>query len=357
MRVILSGLILLWILTPLIHGSLILRDTDSKNKTIKIALLQGNIDPFEKWEENQEEKNFQIYEDLIRKTLPDNPDIVVLPETAMPFYLRYETSYLRRLRFLADSIQIPILTGTLDFKYQEENRYSYFNAAMLIEPFSLRLQHYSKFKLVPFSERVPYKNMFPFNLLKHALYDMALGIGDFSRGKEYTIFTVKEKSEKKTIIEDGTPNRQYTFSCPICFESVFPNFVRNFVHNGVDFLTIITNDAWFGKTSAPFQHTQIAAFRSIENRISIARCANTGISCFIDPYGRVSQRTGLFKEAAIVSDIALRHSTTFYTRYGDVFAQFFSVITILALLFAILKNKRKTALSDLKKNDQLKFSD
>jgi apolipoprotein N-acyltransferase len=121
----------------------------------------------------------------------------------------------------------------------------------------------------------------------------------------------------------------------ICFESVFPHLVREMVKLRPDFLVNITNDAWFGATSSPYQHAEIAALRAVENRVAIARCATTGVSTFIDPFGRQSQTTGIFHPAALVEALPRREGETFYTRYGDLFAQGCVGLSIIGLAVSL----------------------
>ncbi len=334
-RVLFVALLILFFV-PFIHGQYVLNSKNQNQKKIKIALLQGNIDPFEKWEKDLYEKNFKVYENLSREAIKQAPDLLVWPETATPFYIRYEQAYLERIRRLIDSTNTALLTGSVDFEYLEDGSYLYYNSALGFEPNLHYIQRYAKMILVPFSERVPYKNYFPFNVLKNLLFDMALGIGDYSKGQDYNIFTFKTKS----LYEKKNYGFTYKFAVAICFESVFPNHIRKLIQKGADILIIITNDAWFGKTSAPFQHTQIAVFRAIENRIAIARCANTGVSCFIDDVGHVQKSTPIFKDASIINDVPLRNNETFYMKYGNIFALFTLITTVICILCTPLLNKR-----------------
>ncbi len=335
-RRILSVTLLAVFLVPLCHGQFVLHSPKEDQKKVKIALLQGNIDPFEKWENDLNEKHFQIYENLSREAIAKDPDLLVWPETATPFYLRYEQAYLERIRNFIDSSSTALLTGSVDFEYLDDGSYLYYNSALGFEPNLYYIQRYAKMILVPFSERVPYKNYFPFNVLKKLLYDMALGIGDYSKGEDYNLFSFKTKS----LYEKKNNGFTYKFAVPICYESVFPNHIRKLTKRGADFLIIITNDAWFGKTSAPFQHTQIAVFRAIENRIAIARCANTGVSCFIDNVGHVLKSTPIFKEASIVNDVPMRNYETFYMKFGNIFALVTLITSIICILSTLLLKKR-----------------
>jgi len=133
-------------------------------------------------------------------------------------------------------------------------------------------------------------------------------------------------------------DKAISFATIICFESIFPDLVQKFVKNGAKFLVVITNDAWFGRDYFPwwlnaglFQHAQMSVFRAIENRISIARCANTGVSMFIDPFGRIESTSSIFKEEFLISKIPLRREITFFTEYGNVFTQIVSFIGLILL--------------------------
>ncbi len=316
---------------PLMYGVYKFKTFHSSKNKIKVALVQGNIDPFEKWNRDLEESHFNIYADHTAKASLNDADLVIWPETATAFYLRYEAKYLQRVRDMLDTTKTALITGSIDFSYDSTNAFIYFNSALGFQPNLPYIQRYSKMILVPFSEKVPYLNYFPFNLLKHLLFDMELGIGNYTKGDKYKLFSFSTRS----IYEKEPYGYRYKVAVPICFESVFPNHIRLLTRKGADMLAIITNDAWFGKTTAPYQHTQIAVFRAIENRIPVARCANTGISCFIDPLGRVSDQTEIFKVADAEKVIELNKVDTLYKTFGNIFAQIASSIALIAALFSI----------------------
>jgi apolipoprotein N-acyltransferase len=326
-----AGVLVVLFIIPAVHGLVELSAAQESGRKIKIALLQGNVDPFEKWAQDSLEKNFEIYEQMTRTAAENKPDLFIWPETAIPFYLRYETEYLDRMHEMVDQLQIPVVTGAIDYDYNENGAFLYYNAAFLFEPGMLHLARYLKMKLVPMSERVPYRNFFPMAQIKKLLFNMQLGVGDYARGQEFKILSFQMPSHTS---QDVRP--EIRFAVPICYESVFPDIVRQFVKKGTDFISVITNDAWFGKTSAPFQHAQIAVMRAVENRVAIARCANTGISCFIDPYGHVLQHSRIFQKESLCGDIPLRNKTTFYTQHGNVFAIIVTCITLSILLVTLL---------------------
>ena len=321
------------IVSPLLFGLDKMAAETPASAEIKISLIRGDRDPNAKWDGDIYADNYNVYEKLTKQSLAEKPDLVIWPETAMPFYLRSKPRYIQKIHDLIDSTSTSLLTGTMDFVYFRDGSYDHFNSAMLFEPHDKGIQAYSKRKLVPFSERVPYKNYFPFNYMKKVLWD--LGIGDFGIGDDFNIFSAKIESHDQEETAAGL--HEYQTGTAICYESVFPDHVRKYVNAGANFLIIITNDAWFGKTSAPFQHTQIAVFRAIENRRAIARCANTGISCFIDRFGRVRKNTHLFSKAVVTDNLALHDDITFYTQYGNLFVIFIFTASVLFVFAAFIK--------------------
>jgi apolipoprotein N-acyltransferase len=212
-----------------------------------------------------------------------------------------------RIKQHVDRLRIPILTGALDAEWSEDGNHKIFNSVFLLEPGSWDIQQYDKMKLVPFGERVPLVGQFPF------LYDLAkktdLDIGGFSPGDSVVVFELETQNRVQTI----------PFATVICYESIFPYLVQRFIRQGAKFLVIITNDGWFGNTSGPYQHARIAVLRAIENGIGVARCANTGISEFIDPMGRILQRSSYNEETVLIGRIDIRDKDTFFLKAGYLF--------------------------------------
>ena len=151
------------------------------------------------------------------------------------------------------------------------------------------------------------------------------GIGDFSSGTE--IAPMESPLGKLGVF--------------ICYEAIFPDLVRRFVKGGALFLVNITNDAWFGETSAPYQHLSMVTFRAIENRVSIIRAANTGISSIIDETGKIQSTTNIFTRDILMGEIPLMKNPSFYTLYGDIFAQICLGITILMILREVVKSVKR----------------
>jgi apolipoprotein N-acyltransferase len=304
-----------------------IEDIDNR-KTLKVALIQPNIDPFEKWGAgtlSKWESFNRQFEKLLNETKAlkkENVNLVVWPETAIPFYLLLPQSeqYYQRLRKDIDSLQIGIFTGIPHAEFVDEQNasvtadripntniyYETYNSAILIQPKVPIGPIYKKVILVPYAERVPHAELFKF-LIEPLKW--SVGISSWGKGMDTVVFVFFQKDSMK-------------FSGMICYESVYPHFVREFSKRGAEFLTIITNDSWYGNTSGPYQHSAYASFRAVENRKWIIRCANGGISGFIDPTGRIHQQSTMYQSIVLIDNIIPNNKSTFYIKFGDVFAQF-----------------------------------
>ena len=302
-------------------------------KTVKVALTQGNIDQDIKWNTSYRRKTMELYTDLSfsaikkindgsAKGAPPIPTLVVWPETAAPFYMQSEKNYRDELLGIAKDANTHILTGGLAFEItpeqdEDDDDYLLYNSAYLISPEKGILGRYDKNHLVPFGEYVPLSKILFF------VNKLTQGIGDFDSGSDETVLTMNDSG-----IGLGTL---------ICYEAIFPNLARNFAKNGANILVNITNDAWFGRTSAPYQHLSMTAFRAVENKRYVIRAANTGISGIIDPFGRVVKKSGIFEQAVITGQIKAIEKMTFYSRHGDLFSQTVSMILLILLLVAYRK--------------------
>ncbi len=277
------------------------------DKDLRVALLQGNVDQGVKWDPAYQMATLEIYRRLTMKAAGEGAALIVWPETAAPFFLRWEPKLARMVLDMASRAGTFLLVGSPDREGDGEERY--FNSAFLISPEGKIVGKYDKIHMVPFGEYVPLKRFLFF------IQKMAEGIGDFSGGERYTLFSLPRGR----------------FGVTICYEIIFPNQVRQYVNRGAEFLVNITNDAWFGRSSAPYQHLAMAVFRAVENQVYVVRSANTGVTAIIDPAGRIMKQTDLFVEAVLVGEISLRKGTTFYTRYGDLFAWICSVFALAVL--------------------------
>ncbi len=281
------------VLAGYVYGRGAIRDL-APAENLRAALIQPNVPVEVKWDP---ERKSEIIERLVDMTLraPAPLDIVVWPETAVPSLLLWDPETLSAVRRVAAQKGVPIVTGFPHVERGEDGKRRSYNSAIMVMPDGSLSERYDKIHLVPFSERFPFQDVFPF------INSVDFGQSDFTPGRKYVVF---ETSAGK-------------FGVLICFESLFPEISRRLVRDGAEFLLNITNDAWFGKSQAPLQHASMAVFRAVEHRIGIGRAANTGISMFIDRCGRMQESTELFTERVVVGPIEKRAGTTFYTRHGD----------------------------------------
>ncbi len=311
---------ILLLLGFLIYGYLRMGAVDRQtiqNPPLKIGLVQGNIDQSIKWDESFQKETMKIYERLSLKVADKKPDLIIWPETATPFFFQEAKEFQPIVLDIPKKTDAFLLFGTPSYKI-ERGKVHHYNSALLVSPAGELRGKYDKIHLVPYGEYVPLGEYL-------SLGSLGEGIGNFKSGKETFNFTLP----------------QGKFGVLICFEIIFPDLCRKFVRQGANFLVTITNDAWFGRTSAPHQHLTMATFRAIENRVFIARSANTGISAFIDPVGRIMKQGDIFTEEAMNGTITLSKEKTFYTLYGDVFAWICSAFSIALLGYAFIQNRRK----------------
>jgi apolipoprotein N-acyltransferase len=299
-----TAVLVLAVLVPWIYGTRAMRPSAAETgKPVRVSLLQGNVDPYKKWTPAFLDSNFIIFDRLTRQAATESrPDLIVWPETATACYLRHRFLYLNWIKHLVDSLDVHILTGSHDYDWSPDDSIRTYNAAFLLHPGSWDMDRTCKRRLVPFSERVPWADRFP--VLRRLAFRVRSDMGDYSAGDSTGVFAM--------IPADG---RTVRLSTLICFESVFPDLAARCVADGAQFLVVITNDGWFGDTSGPRQHAAIASLRAVENRRWIARCANTGISEFVDPVGRVVSKTAFNREAILSGTVVPRSDLTFFSRH------------------------------------------
>lgn len=263
----------------------------------RVLLVQGNIAQDVKWNPAYQEATVQTYERLSRQACQSPDTLVVWPESALPFYLQGEPLYAARVTSLAAQLKSCLVTGSPAME-RKGQLVRYLNSAFLISPAGKVLGRSDKLHLVPFGEYVPLASLFPF------VNKLVAGIGDFSPGKE--------------AVPLQTPGGK--IGVLICFEGIFPEVARAYVERGAGLLVNITNDAWFGNSSAPYQHLSMTVFRAVENRVPLVRAANTGISSVIDSKGHIRGMTPLFEEATLAAEVRRGEGGSFYSRHGDLFA-------------------------------------
>lgn len=273
---------------------------------LRVGVIQGNIEQDQKWDKDFQEVTIARYEQLTRKAAAQGVDLIVWPETAVPFFFQSDVLYQEQLLKMVGEIKTPLLFGSPAF-LQKGRDTILFNRAYLVSSSAAVLGYYDKMQLAPFGEYIPFHDSFLFFLDK-----LVEGIGDFAAGTEPTVFSPLQEK----------------FGVLICYEGIFPDLARQFVARGANFLVNITNDAWFGRTSAPYQHLAMEAMRAVENRVPLVRAANTGFSAVVAVDGRVRARTALYETALLVEEITWPHVTSFYTAYGDLFARMCALATV-----------------------------
>jgi apolipoprotein N-acyltransferase len=301
--------------------------------SITVGVVQPNVDQAVKWDNAYREETLARFDRLTEK-LGRATDLVVWPEAATPFVFEREPVYQLQLMALANRAQAPILFGSPALRFYPDRRPYLMNSAYLLAPDGQLLGRYDKHHLVPFGEYIPFKSSLLFFLDK-----LVEGIGDFEPGTGPTVLTLTPKPKSATAGTAEATLRPINFGVAICYEVIFPNLVRQFAANGAEFLVTVTNDAWFGASSAASQHFSMVVFRSVENHLAFARSANTGISGFIDPFGHIVEATPIFTEQAVKAKMQVWRPHTFYSRYGDVFAYGCAIICALLFLFGIFRTK------------------
>jgi len=292
--------------------------------SFKVAMVQGNIPQSLKWDPNFLAQSYGVYQQETVDAAKHGADLIVWPEAAAAFLfqpddqypavLANDAAYRTNLLTTARNLGKPILFGAPALT-REDGRLGFYNRADLI---SVKGQgevdaHYDKIELVPFGEYVPARAVLGFFVNR-----IVEGMGDMIPGKEQTLFDFK--GAKLGIL--------------ICYESIFPDLTRREVNEGANVLVNITNDAWYGESSAPYQVLAMAAMRSVETKVPMVRAANTGFSALIEPSGRITQRTPLFKRGTTIADVSWRPVRTLYTMVGDLFAEICVVLTLIGLLVA-----------------------
>ncbi|HEY5648786.1 MAG TPA: apolipoprotein N-acyltransferase [Nitrospiria bacterium] len=294
------------------------QDSAATGGTIRTGVVQANIPQDVKWDDAFREETISRYERLTRGLFSEEAELIIWPEAAMPFLLEENPAFRKRVAGLAREGKTPLLVGSPALVRNTDD-IKLTNSAYLLSGEGKTLGRYDKIHLVPFGEYIPFSSILFF------IEKMVEGIGDFIPGREYTLLEIP-------------PGRIGTV---ICYEVIFPGLVRKIVREGADLMTTITNDAWFGDSSAPDQHFSMVVFRAVENRISFARAANTGISGFIDRTGRILQSSPTFVMAAMAEDLPLRTQTTVFTRFGDFFSILCVIISVVLTGLIIMNQTRK----------------
>jgi apolipoprotein N-acyltransferase len=278
---------------------------------VTIGLVQGNIAQEDKWNPAASTWILERYLTLSRVAAARGATLIVWPESATPFFFEEEPAQAEHVRSLARETRAHLLIGSDQIEPGDPPRY--YNAAFLVRPDGTTAQVYRKIHLVPFGEYVPLARLLFFAA------PLVESVSDFSAGTD------------PVALQVGS----HRTSTAICYEVVYPDLIRGFVLAGSELLSTITNDAWYGRSSAPHQHFAQAAMRAIEQGRYLVRAANTGVSGVVDPYGRVLRRSAIFETDVIVHEVEYLTALTVYGRFGDVFAYACLALTIAAVLAAV----------------------
>lgn len=319
---------------PIIYGSVKIANQKPFVNKVTVGLIQPNLNPWDKWSGGNLDQQIDLYLDLSEKAYKQGARLIIWPESALSVYLlsgNYSEQVQKIQKFVYMN-NIFLMTGMPDVNFyfdlnnapndakklkSGDAAYTSYNSILLFSPITLEVQKYQKNLLVPFGEHVPFVEHFPFlgNLIR-----WQVGISSWNAGKEQNVFDL-------SAIKVGGI---------ICIESIYPDYVAKFVQKGADFIAVVTNDSWYGYSSGPFQHKEISVLRAIENRRSVVRAANGGISCVIDPFGRTLKKTNLFEKTILVASVPIYSEKTFYTKYPLLIPYFVVLVTLIVLISVLI---------------------
>jgi apolipoprotein N-acyltransferase len=288
----------------LVHGSVVLSRPEAEpfhganqDGNPSIALVQPSIQQGAKWSKDRFDSIVNKTLGMVNDSVVEHADLIVLAETAIPDHIRRQPRVIERLHRVADSKNASVLVGALDYKRNPRGsarRFDIYNASFLFTPGDGEFpDRYVKKHLVPFSERIPFDEIFPI------LNYVDLGEGDFVAGHETPVYG------------------PFLWTPYICYDAIFGDLVREAIRDGSRLMVNITNDGWFGRSTAPYQHLNLIRYRAIENAMPVARLANSGVSSFIDSYGHYDGNTEIFTDRVIQRKMPLKERDTLYSRIGD----------------------------------------
>lgn len=298
----------------------LMRARPSPGTGLRIAAVQPNIPQNEKFSAASEDQIFDQLGDLTALSASTRPDLLIWPEASTPRGMFADEINYRFVLEQAARGDFGLLLGTVD---SDPSRGEAYNAAVLLTDHGQTIQTYRKVHLVPFGEYLPFRRTFP-------LFAMVAGDlvpGDFSAGTEFAVMELSRPAVRLCAL--------------ICFEDTLGDLTRRFVQNGAQLLVNLTNDGWFLTTPAAEQHVANAVFRAIENRRPLVRCANTGVTCAVDQYGRVDRWLPPFERGFVAREVLIprEQTLTFYTRHGDWFSLASAGAIILWLVTRVLRGK------------------
>ncbi len=334
------------ILIPILFSYLIFvvrKPLSASKEKINVVVVQPNIDPYNAKFVMDFQLQFQRFLDLIRGKVNNETDYIVLPETFIigegldeddlannPAIKRFSDSLIKKFPKLkivvgADSYKIFKHKSEITSTAREDEGvfYDSYNTALQLDAAGIQIYH--KSKLVPGAEIIPFA--FLLKPLESLALDMGGTTGSLGTQKERAVFTDKTTGTNVAPV--------------ICYESIYSDYVTGYVRKKANIIFIITNDGWWENTPGHVQHLYYARLRAIENRLQIARSANTGISCFIDEFGTITDATKYWEDAVITKTLYLNNNPTFFSKFGDLIAYFSAFVSVLLILFSIVLRFRK----------------
>lgn len=332
---------ILLLIVPIIYGVVRTNETKSNALKVKVGVVQPNFNPWQKWEAGNLSDQLELYLSLSNKEIMNGAELIIWPETALPVYLLgggYE-NVVQRIHNSCDTNNVFLLTGMPHANFYFDSTkapkdakktaggtyYTSYNSILLFQPGSNDVPMYGKIKLVPFGEKVPFIEHIP---LLGDLIKWGVGISSWNEGPEQKVFEISPN------------NKSFRVAGLVCFESIFPRFISDFVNNGAELIVVVTNDSWYGDSSGPYQHKEISVLRAIENRRTVVRSANGGISCVIDKYGNTLIDTKMYTRTSFTYEAELNSEITFYTKTANVLPVL-SLIASIFVMFAFTFNKLK----------------
>jgi apolipoprotein N-acyltransferase len=290
-----------------------------QKQDLKVGIVQLSLSQEEKWDPDLMETNFNKYEEQLQiLAREDSVALVIFPESAINTYLLHEINLRRHIANMTRENKVNLVTGFNDYvrDWDGENfKYRYHNSATLIDSFGNYHKTYNKIRLVPFGERIPFIEIFPF------LENLNFGQGTFDSGDDYTRYNLGD----------------FCFGITICFEGAFPELNRGFVMEGADFIINLTNDGWFRRSAVPREHARNYIIRAIENRTPVFRAANTGISYIVTPKGELTSYAPLWKKQNICGFLFTTDSRpTFFDQIGYLLPKICFILSILIIGYSIL---------------------
>jgi apolipoprotein N-acyltransferase len=312
-----EGIVALAVTALLFAGNLVYglqrlsQPLEERAETRKVALIQGNIDQSIKWHPEFQKNTVEIYRDQSLAAARQGAELIIWPESATPFYFQDAGPLSREVRQIGPATGSKLLLGSPAYE-QNGSDYRFLNSAFVLSRQGEILGRSDKVHLVPFGEYVPFARFLPF------IEKLVVGVGDFSPG-----------------LLQPLPMDGHRVGVLVCFEGIFPSLARDYIRQGSDLLVNITNDAWFGRSSAPYQHLAMSRFRAIENRVWLVRAANTGISAFISPSGRIVEQSLLFETTFLLQEVGLGAQPSLYSRSGDVLPLAFLLLGLSGLAWSL----------------------